>query len=340
MPSFSKAPALLLVLVVTSSIITLTTLTTVVAASSATTVGGRNDLDLVRKIKNSKKTNTKKGATCTMQDFLGTSQYSNCKREETEVEIACDTTDNAATTTTKKICTYSEHPVQYDDAAAAATAVSCGDHGTFDPQVHLTRDHTTGVCRLDFIALTNSCDAALPGAGGSTFGVMVEAPLSTGPGSLNHHEHHEDTNHTKNSGMLLRFSFDAGATFYNNKDPSRTVSLDRSSSRRKLDGPAPRDCSPSEGTFGGVSKVLPWLAQPKAFETCFSKNPDKDLGTGMCWTQSWCCKTGCFPCVPNGYERNNDVIMIKRNNEPCGEACQEQHDCSGNSACDAVILIY
>ena len=58
-----------------------------------------------------------------MEPFLGTSQYTNCKGEETEVEIACDTTDDAApaTTTTREICMYSEHPVQYDDAAATAT---------------------------------------------------------------------------------------------------------------------------------------------------------------------------------------------------------------------------
>ena len=228
-----------------------------------------------------------------MQDFLGTSQYSNCKREETEVEIACDTTDNAATTTTKKICTYSEHPVQYDDAAAAATAVSCGDHGTFDPQVHLTRDHTTGVCRLDFIALTNSCDAALPGAGGSTFGVMVEAPLSTGPGSHNHKKHHENDHHKDNSGLLLRFSTDAGVTYYNNKDLRLTVPLNWSSPRRPLDVrrslPAEQTtnqsmcpCIAASGAFGGIS-VDPTLRYADPFQTCYQYNKEYKY----CWSNSY-----------------------------------------------------
>ena len=92
MPSFSKAGAFSRVLVMTSAIITLIT-TTVVAASLATTVGGRNDLDLVRKIKNSKKTNANKHEddddTCTMEPFLGISQYTNCAGEEMEVKIAC-----------------------------------------------------------------------------------------------------------------------------------------------------------------------------------------------------------------------------------------------------------
>ena len=120
--------------------------------------------------------------------------------------------------------------MQYDDVAAAATAVGCGHHGSFDPETHLTRDHATGVCRLEFVALSNSCDAALVVAGGG-FGVMVEAPLSTDP-DFHNHEHNEDNNHKDNNGMLLRFSTDAGATYYNNKDPRKTVPLDKSNSRR------------------------------------------------------------------------------------------------------------
>ena len=184
MPSCSKAGACLRFLVMTSFIITLISTTTVVAAaSSATAVGGKNDLNLVRKIKNSKKmnanANANEDAICTMQDFLGISQYTNCKREETEVKIACDTTDDTATTTTttttttKKICTYSEHPVQYNDTAAAAAAVECGDHGSFDPETHFTRDHASGVCRLKFLRLTraSTCAGAAVVARGK-FGVM------------------------------------------------------------------------------------------------------------------------------------------------------------------------
>ena len=94
----------------------------IVRNSGATTiVGGTNDLPLVRKFKNSKKTNTNEDATCTMQDFLGTSQYTNCAGEEMEVKIACANKGNAAaaaaaaadiTLTERLLCSYSEHPVQ------------------------------------------------------------------------------------------------------------------------------------------------------------------------------------------------------------------------------------
>ena len=289
MPSISKAGAFLRVLVMTSAIITLIT-ATVVAASSATTVGGRNDLDLVRKIKNSKKTNANhEDDTCTMEPFLGTSQYTNCAGEEMEVKIACANKGNAAaaaaaaaadiTLTERLLCSYSEHPVQYEDAAAvAATAVGCGDHGSFDPRTHLTRDHVTGECRLKFVALTDSCDAA-PVVAGDGFGVMVAAPLST------------DNNHKDNSGLLLRFSTDAGATYYNNKDPSRTVPLDRSSRRRTLSTLWYKDkCIPAcrTETFSGLNsydKADYWATvdEPFAFVSCFrSYKSDK-----YCWTKSY-----------------------------------------------------
>ena len=236
----------------TSFIITLISTTTVVAAaSSATAVGGKNDLNLVRKIKNSKKmnanANANEDAICAMQDFLGISQYTNCKREETEVEIACDTTDDTATTTTttKKICTYSEHPVQYNDTAAAAAAVECGDHGSFDPETHFTRDHASGVCRLKFLRLTSTCIGAPARSG---FGLMTEVPPrtgpGTGPGSHNRHTHNEDKHHKKNSRLLLRFSYDAGATYSNNEDSRLTVPLDRSS-------PPPRRTEENDSCEGG-----------------------------------------------------------------------------------------
>ena len=192
MPPVSKAGAFLLVLVVTSFILTLFT-TTVVAASSVTNVGGKNDLDLVRKIKNSKKTNANKhnDDTCTMEPFVGKSQYTNCEGTEMEVDIACANKGNAAAdgTLTKEICSYSDQPVQYDDEAPPATAAAgCGDHGSFDPKTHLIRDHATGRCRLNFVALADSCDAALAEAGASSrFGVMVEAPLRTSAGAHDRH---------------------------------------------------------------------------------------------------------------------------------------------------------
>ena len=70
-----------------------------------------------------------------------------------------------------------------------------------------------------------------------------------------------------NSGLLLRFSIDAGVTYYNDKDLSRTVSLDRSSPRQKLN--VPRDCDPVRGQFGKFSTVY-LLDETNNFETCFN----------------------------------------------------------------------
>ena len=112
------------------------------------------------------------------------------------------------------------------------------DDGVFDPKTHLTRDPATGVCRLKFLRLTSTCVGAP--ASSSGFGVMVEAPLrtgpGTGPGAHTHHEPNEDDKNRKdNSGLLLRFSYDAGATYDNYEDPRNTVPLgSRSSSRREL----------------------------------------------------------------------------------------------------------
>ena len=68
------------------------------------------------------------------------------------MDIACANTDTAAaaaadsTLTERLLCSYSEQPVQYDDAAQQATAVGCGDRGSFDPETHITLHHATGVC--------------------------------------------------------------------------------------------------------------------------------------------------------------------------------------------------
>ena len=62
---------------------------TIATTIATTAVGGNKDLcPIVRKIKNSKKQDLKnKEDTCTKQEFLGTSQYTNCKGTETEVKI-------------------------------------------------------------------------------------------------------------------------------------------------------------------------------------------------------------------------------------------------------------
>ena len=304
MPFFSKAVAFLLFWVMTSSII-ITTTTTIVVASAATTIGGTNALSLVRKIKNSKKTNANKDNTCTMESFLGTSMYTNCKREEMEVEIACDTTDDTAiatnTTPTTTLCSYSEQPVPFDDVAAAVTVVGCGDHGSFDPETHLIMDQATGVCRLKFLRLTraSTCAGAAVVAGGK-FGVMVEAPLNTGPG-LHNHEQNEENHHKDNSGLLLRFSIDAGVTYYNTKDPTRTAPLDRSSSRR-MQNTYPRPCFPPCATllWNGKESLDPSYGENHAFQTCFKFGEEEKY----CWTNAFFCSSCYFEnfyaCYPEG----------------------------------------
>ena len=192
-------------------------------ATTNTTVGGNTALrPRVLNTKNSKKQGSipNMAETCTMERFLGKSHYINCKEKDTEVVIACDTT--------KTLCSYSEQPYP------ATSPAGCGDHGSFDPKTHLLRDPITGGCRLKFLSLINSCDAA-PVVADDGFGVMVEAPLSrgTGPGSHNH-ELNEDDNQKDNSGLLLRFSRDGGVTYYNDGDLRETIPLNESSPRRSL----------------------------------------------------------------------------------------------------------
>ena len=94
--------------------------------------------------------------------------------------------------------------------------------------------------------MTDSCDAAAPVFTGGNFGVMVEAPLSTDPGSHSH-EQNEDNPHKSNSGMLLRFSIDAGVTYYNTEDPRNMVSSFDHKECKK-------GCEPVTGLFGGYNK--------------------------------------------------------------------------------------
>ena len=341
MPFVSKAGTFLQVLVVTSSILTLITTTiVVVAASAAPNIGGTNDLvDVVRKIKNSKKTNANanKDNTCTMEPFLGTSQYTNCKRAQMEVEISCDTTDDTAIatkvtpTTTRRVCSYSERPVPYEDEAAT-TAVECGDHGSFDPATHLIMDHATGMCRLKFFRLTSTC-IGVPAKSG--FGVMVEVPSRTGP---HHHEHNEDTHHKNNSGMLLRFSRDAGATYYNFEVPRNTVSLETSSPRRerflwpwesKPDAaddcvPVPEFDSCYDGEYRNEFKGESTTGSNKNFfETCYQLGNEKTY----CWSKSAYSTDGYkhYECRPHGYgvgwQHVDPAYVVPY--KTCGDPCKK-----------------
>jgi len=298
MPSYWKAiPFLTASFAMTSS--------TNAATTTTTTVGGDTDFrPLVRNnIKSSKKQGLKnKEDTCTIEQFLGTSQYSNCKRMETEVKIVCDNTDDAATAPTKKMCSYSEQPVLFDEdgAAAAEKTAGCGDHGFFDPETQLTRDHATGLCRLKFFPLTSTCIGA-PVVAGGKFGVMVEVPptgTGTGPGA---HKNPED-----NSGLLLRFSYDAGLTYNNYKDPRNTVPLGRSSPRRQLREETSRDetscdvCAKSSGTFDSQK------------DYCYTCGSGKTLG--YCWNSQ-------NPQCPPACDNVQGVSGIGDNQ--CGEPCDE-----------------
>ena len=331
MPSVSKADAFLLVLVVTSSILTLATTTAVVAASSATTGGDTNDLSLVRKIKNSKKTNVNKhnDTTCSMEPFLGTSMYTNCKKEETEVKIACAKQGIAVAdgTPTKKMCSYSEQPVLFDEdeAAAAEATAGCGDHGFFDPETHLTRDHATGVCRLKFLRLTSTCIGAPASSG---FGVMVEVPPRTGTG-LHNHDQNENNGHKDNSGLMLQFSTDGGLTYYNNQTPRTTAFLDRSSPRqtRTLET---TPCRTACGKFGGKSTISPY-GKTYPFETCYQINDESTY----CWTKSYYKNkkedgghNRYYQCVPIGDAWHDiDAKYVNPVTQPnsCGDPCQEHY---------------
>ena len=340
----TKVIALLTALAAMSSILIMTT-TTVVIASSAATIGGTNDLSLVRKIKNSKKQSLIKNTadTCTMDHFLGTSQYSNCEGELTEVNIACANMDDTATATNTtpntRLCSFSEHPVPYEDDTAAASAVECGDHGSFDPRTHLTTDHATGKCRLNFIALTDSCDAA-PGEAGesSRFGVMVEVSLSTGTGTgtgPQNNEHNADP-HKDNSGMLLRFSNNAGETYYNHLYPRTTVFLDRSSPQQtRTLGVYSTGCTTPCGRFDGESVTNPH-GRSCPFKTCYQwKEKSK-----YCWTQSYMHSHSFYPCVPKHYTGDNDGWhdVDPRHVNPvthpysCGDPCQEHYGLDWNDS--------
>ena len=309
MPSFfSTAVAFLLFWVMTSIIITTTTTIVVVATPMTTPIGGTNALSLMRKIKNSKKTNANanKDKTCTMEPFLGTSMYTNCKKKETEVKIACATTDDTTivsntTPTTTTLCSYSERPVQYEHAPPATTAAGCGDHGSFDPETHLSMDHTTGMCCLKFVRLTSTC-IGVPARSG--FGVMVEVQPRTGP---HHHTPNEDNHHKDNSGMLLRFSHDAGVTYYNKKDPRYTVPVDTSRPRFLSDDgkfhcartPVSKyvwDTGKWHPLFHEISTTTDWWGEDKAFQTCYQKGNEKTY----CWSMSNKSGNTHYECRPDG----------------------------------------
>ena len=223
--------------------------------------------------------------------------------------------------------------MQDKDAAAVTpqpVAAGCGDHGSFDLDTPLTWDPATGKCRLNFVDLTDSCDAAPEEAGASSkFGVMVEAPLSTGTG-LHNHQQNEDNRHKDNSGLMLRFSTDGGLTYYNNQTPRTTVFLDRSSQRqtRSLNV---TPCRTACGKSGGKSTTSKY-GKKVPFETCYQINDE----VTYCWTKSYDKKekegTRHYQCVPIGDAWHDiDAKYVNPVTQPnsCGDPCQEHYQKKG-----------
>ena len=163
---------------------------------------------------------------------------------------------------------------------------------------------------------------------------MVEALSSTGPGSHNH-EQNEDNHHKDNSGLLLRFSTNAGLTYYNNQTPRNTIPLDNSSPRRTLWAHPCRAACPWE-TFDGTSQENSNRSYP--FHTCYRFNKS----TKYCWTKSY--KTWYHDnynkCVPNCSDwwesvDQDDMQYVNPVTHPfsCGDPCQEMHRHSDTDPC-------
>ena len=150
--------------------------------------------------KHSKKQNIKKEEICTMDNFVGEYKYINCESVVTNVEIMCDNDDDGLGENAAK-CEYNEYPLNND------AEDFCFVHGSFDPVMHINKDLArAGVCQLDFVSLTDFCaDVSHVG-----FGMKAEVDTATG----------HDT-----SMLLLRFSNDGGAVYYNEEEPRETVFL-------------------------------------------------------------------------------------------------------------------
>ena len=134
--------------------------------------------------------------------------------------------------------------------------------------------------------------------------------------------------------MLLRFSIDAGVTYYSDLDPRITVPLDGRSSRR-MQNTYPRPCFPPCQTLewnrsGDKNKesLDPSYGNGYAFDTCFKFGKHEKY----CWTQSFYCSScyskdyyACYPA--GGYDTwwhsvDQDDLMWP-NNLFCGGPCLE-----------------
>ena len=113
--------------------------------------------------------------------------------------------------------------------------------------------------------------------------------------------------------MLLRFSTDAGATYYNNQTPRKTVFLNRNAPRQTLEkNGGERTCSPAcpLEKFGGDSHTV--LASWH-FETCYQHGDEAKY----CWSKSSQWSRLNRQCIPKG-----NWSTIKDNIPPsCGERC-------------------
>jgi len=197
--------------------------------------GSTNDFTSHRRVTNKYSKKTKNivvpreapPSVCTWRDFVGFSKYLNCKSVETEIQIECGDADadaDADADDTTRMCTYTERPVHYKDAAAAAAG--CVVRGSFDPNMHITNDYATGFCHLDFFSLFDSYGADAYPSG--LFGMKAEIHNRN---TRNHHNNNND-----NSGILLRFSRTRGADYMTTTHGKRLLCIVVAFLQEILDG--------------------------------------------------------------------------------------------------------
>jgi len=266
--------------------------------------------------KDNKKQSIKKEETCTMDDFVGDYKYLNCEGVETKVDITCAAAaDDDGTAENTAQCEYKEHPLN-DDAANL-----CVFQGSFDPITQITMDSArAGVCQLEFVPLTDSCANNVSPTG---FGMKAEVDLTTG--------------HDTTSTLLLRFSTDGGAVYYNEEEPRVTVFLhDDFPPGRKL-----KDCR-----YKSIQICDPMMTWSDGCEDNDCANDvwkDGCLGC-MCYNQgngSWCDGIQ-SDYYDNYFEENgeNPFGDSNRSNRKCntifapyGVLCEHNWECESGLDC-------
>ena len=211
------------------------------------------------------------------------------------------------------MCKVTEHPwndeQKEDDTDAAAAVTACVVHGSFDPYTHITTDSATGSCHLEFLPLFDSCDVDVDGSTSGVFGMKAEID-----NSRNTENHNDD-----NSGMLLHFSHNGGAKYYNVDDPRETVPLHGViPAHRKLQSTCGDICETSTGSYKESKDYCYWCY---VGETCAFQ----DSQTGFCYNKKnvgeycWNSQNQCPPKCYNGAWQG----MAPKKDGTCGEPCSK-----------------